>query len=218
MKKQRIAILVLIIVIALSISGCKRRVIGNSYATYSESTSSSSTEENLKFITANKLSLKISSLISSGEISSKIDVGNTRYEITKMEENDGTYTVYGNGYFYDVYVVGPVAVAVRDVIDDDGELVSGVVGILQVVFAGACDQNHDHDHGGEKPEDNSLFLFRLPRRRSFCDDLALVGLWQRLSSFGAECGGSGVFLAAIRTIHLFPSLTWCSYGFSAEAP
>lgn len=103
MKKQRIAILVLIIVIALSISGCKRRVIGNSYATYSESTSSSSTEENLKFITANKLSLKISSLISSGEISSKIDVGNTRYEITKMEENDGTYTVYGNGYFYDVY-------------------------------------------------------------------------------------------------------------------
>ena len=103
MKKHQIAIVVLIIILALSISGCERRVIGNPYATYSTSTDSSSTEDNLKTITAIRLKLKISSLISDGLISSDIDVGNTKYQITKMEENNNTYTVYGNGYFYDSY-------------------------------------------------------------------------------------------------------------------
>lgn len=103
MKKHQIAIVVLIIILALSISGCERRVIGNPYATYSTSMDSSSTEDNLKTITAIRLKLKISSLISDGLISSDIDVGNTKYQITKMEENNNTYTVYGNGYFYDSY-------------------------------------------------------------------------------------------------------------------
>lgn len=90
----------------ICLGGCahKDRYSQPSYdRSYASASSTSSTEENLKYITASKLSLKISSLISSGDISSKIDVGNTIYEITKMEESDGTYTVYGNGYFYDVY-------------------------------------------------------------------------------------------------------------------
>ena len=104
---KRIYVSSLLLAVIICLGGCahKDRYSPSSYdRSYSSASSSSnSTAENLKSITASKLSLKISSLISSGEISSKIDVGNTRYEITKMEENDGTYTVYGNGYFYDVY-------------------------------------------------------------------------------------------------------------------
>ena len=96
-----------LLMIVLTISGCERRTVrtGSSSGISSSASSSSrsSTEDNLKYIAATKLAQKISSLISSGTISSDIDVGNTKYEITKMEENDGSYTVYGNGYFYDSY-------------------------------------------------------------------------------------------------------------------
>lgn len=96
-----------LLMIVLTISGCERRTVrtGSSSGISSSSSSSSrsSTEDNLKYIAATKLAQKISSLISSGTISSDIDVGNTKCEITKMEENDGSYTVYGNGYFYDSY-------------------------------------------------------------------------------------------------------------------
>lgn len=96
-----------LLMIVLTISGCERRTVrtGSSSGISSSSSSSSrsSTEDNLKYIAATKLGQKISSLISSGTISSDIEVGNTKYEITKMEENDGSYTVYGNGYFYDSY-------------------------------------------------------------------------------------------------------------------
>ena len=88
-----------LLMIVLTISGCERRTVrtGSSSGISSSSSSSSrsSTEDNLKYIAATKLAQKISSLISSGTISSDIDVGNTKYEITKMEENDGSYTVYG---------------------------------------------------------------------------------------------------------------------------
>lgn len=96
-----------LLMIVLTISGCERRTVrtgsSNGISSSASSSSRSSTEDNLKYIAATKLAQKISSLISSGTISSDIDVGNTKYEITKMEENDGSYTVYGNGYFYDSY-------------------------------------------------------------------------------------------------------------------
>lgn len=100
-------ILILLLMVIICLSGCSQQS-AYSQASYSNSYSStssnrSSTEDNLKYIAATKLAQKISSLISSGTISSDIDVGNTRYEITKMEEDDGSYTVYGNGYFYDSY-------------------------------------------------------------------------------------------------------------------
>ena len=100
-------ILILLLMVIICLSGCSQQS-AYSQASYSNSYSStsssrSSTEDNLKYIAATKLAQKISSLISSGAISSDIDVGNTRYEITKTEEDDGSYTVYGNGYFYDSY-------------------------------------------------------------------------------------------------------------------